>query len=125
VHPVLARIFGGLSPHYYFRNLVFGLVYQAIFWSAASHSHKSMPIASIILSVVVLTTNTLLYPYSRFVYESIVNFIVGWSVYFVNAVLMVVVKWMTMTFCWAFAIFTAPIGVAYLYFARGRSGATS
>jgi hypothetical protein len=54
-----------------------------------------------------------------------VDFILGRNVFFVNAIMMLIVKWMTMTFCWGFAIFVAPIGLAYLYFARGRSGAAA
>lgn len=76
-----------------------------------------------VVTIVIVAVNTLLYPYSRFVYESIVDFILGRNVFFVNATMMLIVKWMTMTFCWGFAIFVAPIGLAYLYFARGRSRA--
>lgn len=58
----------------------------------------------------------LLYPYSRFVYESIVGFVMGENVFFINAIFMLIVKYFTMALCWAFSIFIAPIGLAYLYF---------
>lgn len=58
----------------------------------------------------------LLYPYSRFVYESVVGFIMGDNVFFTSAVLMLLIKYLTMSLCWVFAIFIAPIGLAYLYF---------
>jgi hypothetical protein len=125
VHPIIARTFGGLSRQYYFRNFVFGLIYPALFWFMASHANKSIPIMSAIVTVIFLAINTLLYPYSRFVYESIVDFIMGRNVFFVNAFVMLFVKWVTMTLCWTFAIFIAPIGLAYLYFAHGRSGAAA
>lgn len=125
MHPVIAKTFGGLSPQYYFRNFVFGLIFPAIFWFAASHSNKSMPVFAAVVTIAVLAVNTLLYPYSRFVYESIVGFILGRNVFIVNAILMLVVKWMTMAFCWCFAIFVAPIGLAYLYFAHSRSSAAA
>jgi hypothetical protein len=70
--------------------------------------------------LLMLVVNTLLYPYSRFVYESIMNFIMGQNVFFVNALLMLGVKLMTMLLCWAFAIFVAPIGLAYLYYHHSR-----
>jgi hypothetical protein len=125
VHPVIARTFGGLSSQYYFRNFVFGLIYPALFWFALSRSHQPKPVFAMIITIVVVAVNTLLYPYSRFVYESIVNFILGRNVFFVNAIMMLIVKWMTMTVCWGFAIFVAPVGLAYLYFAHGRSSAAA
>ena len=71
-----------------------------------------MPIGMMIFSIV----STFLYPYSRFVYESIVGFIMGENIFFVNAVFMLVTKFITMSVCWVFAIFVAPIGLAYLYY---------
>ena len=70
-----------------------------------------MPINMVIFTIV----NTLLYPYSRFVYESTTDFVMGKNIFFVNAVFMLITKFFTMAMCWAFAIFVAPIGLAYLY----------
>ncbi len=64
--------------------------------------------------------NTLLYPYSRFVYESIVGFIMGENIFFVNAIFMIFLKFITMTICWVFALFVAPIGLAYLYYYHSK-----
>ncbi|WP_256857306.1 hypothetical protein [Xanthomonas axonopodis] len=71
-----------------------------------------------------LAVNTLLYPYSRFVYESIVGYIMGGNVFFVNAILMLFVKLMTMAICWSFAIFIAPIGLLYLYVHHSQRSAS-
>lgn len=71
--------------------------------------------------IALLAINTFLYPYSRFVYESIVSFIMGNNVFFVNAIFMVVVKIFTMLLCWSFAIFIAPIGLAYLYYHHSKA----
>lgn len=70
--------------------------------------------------VLVTAINTLLYPYARFVYESVVGFIMGGNVFFVNAFFMLFVKLMTMALCWAGAIFIAPIGLAYLYYHHSK-----
>lgn len=45
--------------------------------------------------LIMLAINTLLYPYARFVYENVVDFITGNNVFFVNAVLMMSIKLMT------------------------------
>lgn len=57
-----------------------------------------------------------LYPYARFVYESIIDYILGNNVFFANTILVLIVKLFTMIFCYSFAIFIAPIGLIYLYF---------
>lgn len=40
----------------------------------------------------------------------------GQNVFFINAIIMLVAKFITMVLCWLFAIFIAPIGLAYLYY---------
>lgn len=69
----------------------------------------------------VFVISTLLYPYSRFVYESIIGFVLGNNVFFLNAVIMMIAKLITMLLCWLLAIFIAPIGLAYLYFYHSKA----
>ena len=76
-----------------------------------------MPIGVLVFTII----STLLYPYSRFVYESIVGFVMGENVFFVNAIFMLMAKFFTMAMCWAAAIFIAPIGLAYLYYHHSKS----
>jgi hypothetical protein len=71
--------------------------------------------------VVILIINTLLYPYSRFVYEGVIGFIMGENVFFVNAFLVLLTKAITMILCWGFAISIAPVGLAYLYFHHSKA----
>ena len=52
--------------------------------------------------------STILYPYSRFVYESIIGFVMGENVLYINAIFMFVTKFLTMAMCWTFAIVVAP-----------------
>lgn len=111
MHPVIAKTFGGLSKPYYFRQLFFGLLLfsGAIFMLSRKHD---VPLEMFLLTAI----NTLLYPYARFAYESVVGLIMGRNVFFVNALLMMFVKLTTMMFCWICAIFIAPVGLAYLYY---------
>lgn len=60
--------------------------------------------------------NTLLYPYSRFVYEKILGFIIGDNVFYGNAIIVLLFKLFTMWLCWFFAFVVAPAGLIYLYF---------
>jgi hypothetical protein len=118
MHPVIAKTFGGLSSQYYFRQFVFGLIFPALYFFVSSKGNHAMQAAMIVFLVV----NTLLYPYSRFVYETIVNFIMGRNVFLTNALLMLFVKLVTMAICWSLAIFIAPVGLAYLYWHHSKEG---
>ncbi|HHF2589648.1 TPA: hypothetical protein ACPJUQ_001833, partial [Haemophilus influenzae] len=81
------------------------------------HTGKiSILVTNAILGLICL----LLYPYSRFVYESIIEYILGDNVFFINAPLMLVTKLITMAICFIFSIFIAPIGLIYLYFYHSK-----
>lgn len=109
---VFVKAFGGLPRQYYLRQFLFGLVFPAFIVFMTSRQPHSMPFN--LAALIVL--NTFLYPYSRFVYESVVEYIVGQNVFWVNAVIMLILKLGTMLVCWGFAVFIAPFGLFYLYF---------
>lgn len=117
MHPIFQKTLGGLSPQYYFRQLFFGALLGAFPIFMASQGGHSASIGMYFFAIV----STLLYPYSRFVYESALGFIMGENVFFVNAMTMLISKLITMFICWVCAIFIAPIGLAYLYFHHSRA----
>ena len=108
---LIAITLGGLTKQYYFRNFFFGVIFAAIifFIVLAGKQVVYMPLA---LAVI----NTILYPYARFVYESIVEFIIGNNQFWLNAYVVMYVKAIMMAVLWSFAIFIAPIGLLYLFF---------
>jgi hypothetical protein len=111
MHPVIERSFGGLSRAYYLRQFFFGLLLFALFMFLASRSPRGIPTSG----AVFLALSALLYPYSRFVYERVVGFVVGDNVFLVNAAVMLAMKLLTMGLCFVFAVFIAPVGLLYLY----------
>lgn len=114
---IIKKTFGGLSAQYYLRQLFFGGLLGALIIYLAINGNRPLDFSFLAL----IALNTFLYPYSRFVYESIINFIMGGNVFVVNAILMLIVKVFTMTICWSFAIFIAPIGLAYLYYHHSKA----
>ncbi|MBO7476179.1 MAG: hypothetical protein J6T36_04535 [Campylobacter sp.] len=70
---------------------------------------------------VFIAISALLYPYARFVYESIVNFIMGDNVFFINAFILLAWKFMVMMMLFLFAIFIAPIGLLYLWYYHNKN----
>ena len=117
----LAKTLGGLSKAYYTRQFLFGLIFfisiVAISYNGYNYTvNASILVKNVILGLICL----LLYPYSRFVYESIIEYILGDNVFFVNVPLMLVTKLITMAICFVFSIFIAPIGLIYLYFYHSK-----
>ncbi|MEA9994307.1 hypothetical protein QN382_19135 [Pseudomonas sp. 10B1] len=113
----IRKSFGGLSTSYYLRHFVFGAVLLVLMVWLSIQSKAPVKVSFLVFSVL----STILYPYSRFVYERIVGFVMGENVFFVNAILMLMVKSITMLLCWFLAVFIAPIGLAYLYFAHSKA----
>lgn len=117
MHPVIRKTFGGLSVAYYVRQFIFGLLFPVFIFIMTNDGKHPLHLPMILMLVV----NTLLYPYSRFVYESVMHFIMGNNVFFVNAIMMLAFKFVTMSICWVLAIFIAPIGLAYLYYHHSKA----
>ncbi|CAG4920881.1 hypothetical protein [Paraburkholderia gardini] len=118
MHPVLVRSFGSLPPRYYVRQFLFSLFFPGFLLLASTHG-KGLLSLPLHLQVII-ALNTLLYPYSRFVYESVIGYIVGDTVLVFPAILYGTAKLFTMLFCWAFAIYVASIGLIWLYFRSDR-----
>ena len=121
MHPIIKKSFGGLSAEYYFRHLFFAFFLcapLAIFLLLAKHNANStIPIEISILSLV----NTFLYPYARYVYEAIYNFILGENIFLLPIIISIPFKLIMMLACWSFSILIAPLGLIYLYFYHSKS----
>ncbi|AZR58676.1 hypothetical protein [Eikenella corrodens] len=113
IHDFLRKTLGGLTTAYYVRHFLFGLVlYGGVVWmSVQTGNLRHIPL---------FTLCQFLYPYSRFVYESVVGFILGRNIVLVNPIVMLVSKIFTITLCWTMSVFIAPFGLAYLYFYHSK-----
>ena len=130
---ILQKTFGGLDRAYYFRNLFFAVILAGIFVAIQYSSHSAMVDRNITATAsaeygvanafmyVYIAISALLYPYARFVYESIVNFIMGDNVFFINAFVLLAWKFMVMMMLFLFAIFIAPIGLLYLWYYHNKN----
>ncbi len=96
---------------------MFGCIFAAIIISVAINGNQlHADTGKLVVSISFAVICTLLYPYSRFVYESIVGYIMGENIFFLNAFIMMFFKLITMMLCWCFSVFIAPVGMLYLYF---------
>ena len=112
MHPIIQKSFGGLTFQYYFRQFFFCFI-LAMLWVSFDEG-KSIGLWALAL------INTFLYPYSRFVYESIVDFILGNNLFIVSGILFLMVKFFTMLLCWGLSLLIAPIGLVFLYVYHSR-----
>lgn len=120
----LSKTFGGLDKSYYFRHLAFGIALSALLIFIRSQSNQGIELGLISVAVI----NALLYPYARFVYESIIDFITGGNVFIFSGIMLLVmfmVKLFTMIMCWGFSIFIAPIGLLYLFYYHTKNSQES
>jgi len=118
MNSIIKKSFGGLTLQYYVRQFLFGLIFPAIIVFVLTEGESNELTIFITLFCVI---NTILYPYSRFVYESIIGYVVGDNFIISNMLVFVITKIMTMCLCWSAAIFIAPVGLIYLYFYHSKN----
>jgi hypothetical protein len=106
-----AKTFGGLTREYLIRQYFFGIIMGCL----ALMAHNSQPGGWTFNGVFSSLLFTALYPYSRFAYESVVEFIVGDNVFWGSALVMLGMKLITMLMCFVMGPLLAPLGLAYLY----------
>jgi hypothetical protein len=108
---IFGKTFGGLTKQYLARQLFFGVAMAVLFITIVQRQPNGAGLGMMLMFVV----NAALYPYSRYVYESMINFIVGENFFLLPALPMLAVKCVTMLMCFALAMVIAPIGLACLY----------
>jgi hypothetical protein len=116
MNDIFRKTLGGLTREYYFRQFFFGVILSvAFFYMRTQGDFSKLEIRDILIIIV----NTFLYPYSRFIYESIMDFFLGNNVFWTSGIVlyfMMVFKIMMMFLCWAAATLIAPVGLLYLYY---------
>ncbi len=117
----LSKTFGKLNRAFYIREFLFGLIFYIpllyICYIMYTENEKAS-FFQIFLIVLFYTLLQFLYPYSRYVYHSIADYIIGNDVYMVNIILLLIIRFFFMVICWSFGFIIAPIGLIYLYFKK-------
>lgn len=112
-----AKTFGGLSKSYYMRNIFFGLFFLLLSILMGYLIYiKSGSISGILTFSIYGIICLLLYPYSRFIYESVIGYMLENNTFFVNNSVFIYTKLITMGICFFLSIAIPPIGLIYLYF---------
>lgn len=129
----IQKTFGGLDKAYYFRHLFFAIIFGAIFiafqYNTFTHivdrnltdaQISSMQMSNVVMYIYIVIC-MFLYPYARFVYESIMNFLMGENVFFINIFILFFWRLFVMMMLFCFAPIIAPIGLLYLWYYHSKN----
>lgn len=113
----LGWIFCGLQPAYYLRHFI---LISPLPLVMLTHMHLTDVQTHTIIWTQVqgfcfVAVSCFLYPFSRFVYESVVNWIMGDNVLIANALVWLITKLVTITLCFVFGVVLAPIAWIYIF----------
>ncbi|OQK43462.1 hypothetical protein CRN46_22085 [Vibrio vulnificus] len=109
--------FRGLDKSYLVKQYFIGILVCVIYAFIVRKYGQGLGL----YSLVAFSVNTLLYPYSRFLFESLVKFIFGNTRFDKGSGMLVMLKLLSIVFCWSSALFVAPFGLLYIHF-RGVRG---
>lgn len=100
-----------MTKAYYVHQFIFGAVIAvALLWLPLGTNNEVT-----VGFALWLTVNTVVYPYLRFVYETVTDFILGDNVFILPTVILLPWKLVTMFLCLAMAIFVARVRLAGIY----------
>lgn len=107
---ILSKTLGGLPPGAYARHFILSLIFPAFFLFINKQSGWHPPHEDIMYFIL-----TLLYPYSRYVYGALAEFVTGGTTFLMPVWLLLFWKIFTMGICWTAALVIAPVGLILLY----------
>lgn len=110
---IVTRIFGAIDRRYLIRAYLIGLAFSAFcFFISRDTPSDNLPTGMIMIMAI----NTLLFPFSKLVWDQARDFAMGNTVVFSPAWYLFFMKYFVNGFLWALALFIAPIGIGYLWF---------
>jgi hypothetical protein len=105
-----------LPTEYYLRQLFFSVLLSGSAYYIATFNEG--PLNTGLMIYICITT--LIYPYSRYLYESVISFIMGNNSFYIDISDYLFYKLLTMCLCWSLAIFIAPISLLFLFLNQVR-----
>lgn len=125
---VVRRTLGSLSPRYAIRSYVIAFALFAFFtWMRAQPDPNVQGAiggleASDYGTLAVLFVGSLLFPFTKLVWDELRDLALGENFVLINAVVMLIAKIFINVMLWFVSIFVAPLGMLYLWW-RSRENA--
>lgn len=110
---MLGRILNGVERKYLVRAWLIGICFFALMIVAMMQAKNS---ASFIAPVIYFGLCTVLFPFSKLVWDELKSLIMGENVFFMNALILLFLKLFINMMLWSFAPFIAVIGIGYIWY---------
>lgn len=112
----------GLLPSYYWRHFILIAWIPALIYYLLIAANKDVSIPDVLPNIIIYAISWILYPFARFAYEAVVEFIMGHSVIlFQNVIGMLICKMFMSLIIYCFAILIAPKGFIILFFMNKKA----
>lgn len=109
----------GLNPSYYWRHFVLGGILPILIIAMGIYllfNDPNTTLYDVVTTSFLILTLMVLYPFSRFAYESVVEFIMGNNVIIANGLVFFLYKYFSYAILFMLSWFVAPIGMIILFF---------
>jgi len=111
MYSILYKAFSGFSLGNYLKHFLLGTSFPILLYYVANATHTRIELDLYIFSIV----NTLLYPYSRWLYLKAMHYLCPASFTPWQIIFSFFNKLTTIYVCWMFALVILPIGLVYGY----------
>lgn len=109
---MVSRILNGVDRKYLIRAWLIGLVFFVLIASMSIQTKNGAQYGMIIYSAVC----TLLFPFSKLVWDEIKNLVIGQNVFYMNALMLIFLKIFINALLWSLAPFVALLGIGYIWY---------
>lgn len=111
----LNRTFGALDPKYLIRAYVLSAAFMALMVWMLTYSTPPSADKNPLPMLIYFSIGALVFPFSKLVWDEMKRVMMGGNVFYLNAILLLFCKLIINYLLWSFALFIAPIGMAYLW----------
>lgn len=115
---MLGRILNGVERTYLIRAWLIAACFFALMAVVAFQNKNGVQVAPLIYFAIC----TLLFPFSKLVWDEIKALVMGQNIIFMNALILMLLKVFINALLWSFAPFIAVIGIGYIWYRTKSNG---
>ena len=115
---MFARLFGGIDRTFLVRSYLIAAAFSAVYLYMYYGSETDSSVGGIRVNaplISFLIVNSLLFPFSKLLYNELRGFVFGDSLFIMPVIVLYPAKLIINTALFAFSMFLAPIGLLYVW----------
>ena len=113
----ILNAFAGLDKQYLFKQYVISVVVCITYGVIVSKYGQGVGFYTLLS----FSVNTVLYPYSRYLFDSLIDIIFGKTRFDKSSGVLMAIKILSIFLCWSAALFIAPLGLLFIHFRGSRA----